>query len=397
MSRRRDNYENSRWMKFRKWVDGEVDPLDHGMEIKIPGNENDCTKVQYTAEAGGEGRTAGTVRGDEVLTGSAEPGKKAVSGFLQEPVDQKLMNQESVDQKPVNQEPMNQEPADQKNMDQNPMNQGPGTPPSAAPSLLIREERGIRIFHRFYQVMSVLLCFSIIFVLLWTIAYLPVFGNAGNPDNNEVSARYIEKGLEETGAVNIVTGMILDYRAFDTFGESCVLFIASCCVFALLRIDAASRDKQTAKRLAEANDRLFEPKNDIILQKCACVLVPLILVFGIYIVLNGHLSPGGGFSGGAVLGSGLILYLNAFGFQKTERFFTEKVYRRITLAALTFYCLAKSYSFYTGANHLESHIPLGTPGAILSSGLILPLNICVGLVVACTMYAFYTLFRKGGM
>lgn len=402
MSRRRDNYESSRWMKFRKWVDGEVDPLDHGMEIKISGNENDCTKVQYTAEAGGEGRTAGTVRGDEVLTGSAEPGKKAVSGFLQEPVDQKLMNQESVNQKPVNQEPvdqepMNQEPVNQKPMYKNPMNQGPGTPPSAAPSLLIREERGIRIFHRFYQVMSVLLCFSIIFVLLWTIAYLPVFGNAGNPDNNEVSARYIEKGLEETGAVNIVTGMILDYRAFDTFGESCVLFIASCCVFALLRIDAASRDKQTAKRLAEANDRLFEPKNDIILQKCACVLVPLILVFGIYIVLNGHLSPGGGFSGGAVLGSGLILYLNAFGFQKTERFFTEKVYRRITLAALTFYCLAKSYSFYTGANHLESHIPLGTPGAILSSGLILPLNICVGLVVACTMYAFYTLFRKGGM
>lgn len=377
MSRRRDNYENSRRMKFRKWVDGEVDPLDYGMEIKIPGNENDCTKVQYIAEAGLEGRTAGTVRGDEVLTGSAEPGMKAVSGLLQES--------------------MNQEPADQKPMDQNPMNQGPGTPPSAAPSLLIREERGIRIFHRFYQVMSVLLCFSIIFVLLWTIAYLPVFGNAGNPDNNEVSARYIEKGLEETGAVNIVTGMILDYRAFDTFGESCVLFIASCCVFALLRIDAASRDKQTAKRLAEANDRLFEPKNDIILQKCACVLVPLILVFGIYIVLNGHLSPGGGFSGGAVLGSGLILYLNAFGFQKTERFFTEKVYRRITLAALTFYCLAKSYSFYTGANHLESHIPLGTPGAILSSGLILPLNICVGLVVACTMYAFYTLFRKGGM
>ncbi len=69
----------------------------------------------------------------------------------------------------------------------------------------------------------------------------------------------------------------------------------------------------------------------------------------------------------------------------------------MTLCALTFYCLAKSYSFFTGANHLESGIPLGTPGAILSSGLILPLNICVGLVVACTMYAFFTLFRKGGM
>lgn len=271
--------------------------------------------------------------------------------------------------------------------------------PSAAPegSRTVYNGRGIRCFRRFYQVMSVLLCLSIIFVLLWTVSYLPAFGNAGNPDNNEVSARYIERGLQETGAVNIVTGMILDYRAFDTFGESCVLFIASCCVLVLLRIDAAEGDEQAKKRLAEANDRIFEPKNDIILQKCACILVPLILVFGIYIVLNGHLSPGGGFSGGAVLGSGLILYLNAFGFGKTERFFTEKVYRRMTLSALTFYCLAKSYSFFTGANHLESGIPLGTPGAILSSGLILPLNICVGLVVACTMYAFYALFRKGGM
>ncbi|NBH73791.1 hypothetical protein D3Z51_17655 [Clostridiaceae bacterium] len=271
--------------------------------------------------------------------------------------------------------------------------------PAAAPegSRTVYNGRGIRCFRRFYQVMSVLLCLSIIFVLLWTVSYLPAFGNAGNPDNNEVSARYIERGLQETGAVNIVTGMILDYRAFDTFGESCVLFIASCCVLVLLRIDAAEGDEKAKKRLAEANDRIFEPKNDIILQKCACILVPLILVFGIYIVLNGHLSPGGGFSGGAVLGSGLILYLNAFGFGKTERFFTEKVYRRMTLSALTFYCLAKSYSFFTGANHLESGIPLGTPGAILSSGLILPLNICVGLVVACTMYAFYALFRKGGM
>lgn len=254
----------------------------------------------------------------------------------------------------------------------------------------VLEGKGIRIYQRIYQIMSVVLCLSISLVLLWTITYLPEIGNAGNPDNNEVSARYIEQGLKETGAVNIVTGMILDYRAFDTFGESCVLFIASCCVLVLLRADKESEKEKE-------NDRIFEPKNDRILQKCACFLVPIIFIFGIYIVLNGHLSPGGGFSGGAVMGSGLILYLNAFGFERTERFFTESVYRKITLSALTFYCLAKSYSFFTGANHLNSKIPLGSPGDIISSGLILPLNICVGLVVACTMYAFYTLFRKGGI
>lgn len=323
MSRMKNNYENSRFMKFKRWVDGETDLLMNTMEI-VPAKEPEAEGFKEAS--------------------------KACSGEKSE---------------------------------------------RTAP--VFTEGRGLLYFRRFYQTVSVLLCSGIIFVLLWTVAYLPSFGNAGNPDNNEVSARYIEQGLQETGAVNIVTGMILDYRAFDTFGESCVLFIASCCVLVLLRIDAADGDQKAKKRLAEANDRIYEPKNDVILQKCACILVPVILVFGIYIVLNGHLSPGGGFSGGAVLGSGLILYLNAFGFERTQQIFTEKVYRRVTLCALTFYCLAKSYSFFTGANHLKSGIPLGTPGAILSSGLILPLNICVGLVVACTMYAFYTLFRKGGM
>ena len=126
------------------------------------------------------------------------------------------------------------------------------------------------------------------------------------------------------------------------------------------------------------------------------ILFPIIVIFGIYVILNGHISPGGGFSGGAIIGAGLILYANAYGFEKTQRFFSEKTYKWVSFFALTFYCLAKSYSFFTGANHLHSIISAGVPGRIISAGLILPLNICVGLVVACTMYSFYTLFRKGG-
>lgn len=333
MSRLKDNYENSRWRWFERWVDGETDPLAHGMETVIPN--------------------------------SPTPHDDSNIPNVQDPQNIRELPQASSLSRDERRHRM--------------------------------EEHALLTYRKLYQWMSVILCAAICTVLLWTITYLPQIGNAGNPDNNEVSARYIEQGLKETGAVNIVTGMILDYRAFDTFGESCVLFIASCCVLVLLRSDRKAPGRKKVNREAEENDRIFEPKNDIILQKCACILVPVIFIFGIYIVLNGHLSPGGGFSGGAVLGSGLILYLNAFGFARTERLFTEKVYRRVTLCALTFYCLAKSYSFFTGANHLESGIPLGTPGNILSSGLILPLNICVGLVVACTMYAFYALFRKGGM
>ena len=249
----------------------------------------------------------------------------------------------------------------------------------------------VRIFQRFYRIFAILFCIFLVVMLLSAVSWLPTFGQADNPVNNEVSARYIENGMQETGAVNIVTGMILDYRAFDTLGESHVLFIATCTVLILLRLD-----RKEDMDLFQSNDRIYEPKNDVILQTVAKILVPPIMIFGIYIILAGHLGPGGGFSGGAVIGAGLILYLNAFGFAKTEKFFTAKTYKRMSFCALACYSLAKSYSFFTGANHIESIIPLGTPGAILSSGLILILNICVGIVVAGTMYTFYVMFRKGG-
>lgn len=250
---------------------------------------------------------------------------------------------------------------------------------------------------RIYALVAMLICTGIIALLLITAGYLPEFGNPNNPVNNEVSQRYIEKGMEETGAVNIVAGMILDYRAFDTLGESNVLFVAACAVLILMRISVEKKNDAAHALEVEADDRMYEPKDDTILQACATILVPLILMFGMYVIMNGHISPGGGFSGGAVMGAGLILYLNAFGFKKTERFFTFKTFKVVSVCALTFYAVSKTYSFFTGANHLHSIISPGTPGRLFSAGLIPYLNLAVGLVVCCTMYAFYTLFRKGDM
>ena len=259
--------------------------------------------------------------------------------------------------------------------------------------------KGKNIIKNAYRIIAVVVLMAVVASLLRMVIELPPFGAADNLYNNEVGERYIEKGLEETGAVNFVAGMILDYRAFDTFGESTVLFVAACSVLILLKLGEHEKDEKPTQAMLEAeyDDRHHEPKNDEILQLAARVLVPIVLLYGIYVVLNGHLSPGGGFSGGAIMGAALILYLNAFGFEKASKIFTFKTFRWVTFVSLMTYAGLKSYSFFTGANHIESHIPKGTPGAILSSGFILPLNICVGFIVMCTMYAFYTLFRKGGM
>ena len=258
--------------------------------------------------------------------------------------------------------------------------------------------RGQKVIRNIYRVASVIACLLIIYMLLSAASELPRFGAPENPVNNEVSERYIEDGLQETGAVNIVAGMILDYRAFDTLGESHVLFVAVCAVMLLLKVRLDKDGRPTREKIdAEENDRRYEPHYDVILQKVSNIIVPCIILFGIYVVLNGHLSAGGGFSGGAIIGSGLILYANAHGLTKASkhRLFSYKTFRLVTFVALAFYGLAKGYSFFTGANHLPSGIPLGTPGSILSAGLILPLNIAVGAIVAWTMYGFYTLFRKG--
>lgn len=245
-----------------------------------------------------------------------------------------------------------------------------------------------------YRVLCVAITLVFIAVMLRVVIDLPMFGDPNSLTNNEVGQRYLEQGIEETGAINFVAGMILDYRAFDTFGESNVLFMAVIAVLMLLQRDKKNTSAAEDQEMAE--DEVFDSQDSkLILKKGAKCLAPVVILYGIYVVLNGHLSPGGGFSGGSIIGAGLILYSAANGQKKMQTFFTIKTLTRISVACLLTYCGCKSYSFFTGANHVGWEIPKGTPGAILSSGFILPLNICVGLVVACTMYGFYALFTKG--
>lgn len=249
-----------------------------------------------------------------------------------------------------------------------------------------------KAFGRIYIVLSIVLVVFLSAVLLLTVSNLPRYGAVDAPVNNEVSERYIESGLEETGATNLVAGMILDYRAFDTLGESHVLFSGICAVMILL---ATGREDKKRIMRYNAEEALYDVTADPIVRTLAFFLMPCLLLFGVYVLLNGHLSPGGGFSGGAILGAALILYSMAYGFEKIEKFMNERTIKAISCCSLGFYVVAKSYSFITGANHLPSIISQGTPGDILSAGLILPLNVAVGMVVACTMYSIFSFFKRG--
>ncbi len=102
-------------------------------------------------------------------------------------------------------------------------------------------------------------------------------------------------------------------------------------------------------------------------------------------LLNGETSPGGGFSGGTILGAGVILFSAAFGVQRTQRFMNRRptAWCGRSVCCCTRCCTA--IYIFIGANGLPNHL----------TGMILLIDLAVGLVVACTVYGFYALFSRG--
>ena len=144
-----------------------------------------------------------------------------------------------------------------------------------------------------YKIIAVALCIVFAAALIYISFMMPPFGSAENPTVNEVAEKYLTDTVEDTGAINAVAGMILDYRAFDTLGESCVLFVATVAVFLLLRSDRKLKDGEF-----DEVDTHLELKQDFVTTRTFTVLVPVVLMFGLYIIFNGHLPPAAVFPAG---------------------------------------------------------------------------------------------------
>ncbi|MGB8811882.1 MAG: monovalent cation/H+ antiporter subunit A [Paracoccaceae bacterium] len=118
------------------------------------------------------------------------------------------------------------------------------------------------------------------------------------------------------GGTNVVNVILVDFRGYDTFGEISVLGIAALVIFALtdglLRGGPANDRLLAWPKEAEAGDR--HPMMLVVLTR---MLLPIVLMVGVFILLRGHNLPGGGFIAGLVVAIGLIMQYMASGFAWT--------------------------------------------------------------------------------
>ena len=90
--------------------------------------------------------------------------------------------------------------------------------------------------HKIGKEVFVLTLLVIVFGAMFiTIQEMPRFGDPNSPANNIVSDRFKDKHIEDTNSPNVVTAIITDYRAFDTLGETTVLFTAICAVVSVIK------------------------------------------------------------------------------------------------------------------------------------------------------------------
>lgn len=134
-----------------------------------------------------------------------------------------------------------------------------------------------------------------------------------------------------------------------------------------------------------------------IIKTIAQKLFPFIVLFGFYLISHGHLSPGGGFQGGVVLGTAIILLALSHSIEQTEKKFKSRWLNMLEKLGILTLIFLGFLGIFLGHSFLSNFLPLGKPGQIASGGLMLLFNIAIGIKIAAGVSViFYALVRYRG-
>lgn len=233
-------------------------------------------------------------------------------------------------------------------------------------------------------------------LLIYAALDLPRFGDPSSPANAHVGRAYLEATPKDIGAPNVVTAVLASYRGFDTLGETAVIFAAGLGVALMLGFGPRSS-------LPAPPDQMGD--HHVVLRVTAKLLIPLIVLFALYVQFHGDLGAGGGFQAAVILASAVILHALVFGLRATMAAVPVRVARTVAALGVVVYaglgivCMANGGAFldydYLFPPAIEVRIPpdlLGDPDKEHHWGQhfgILFIELGVLLTVSATMITIF--------
>lgn len=201
------------------------------------------------------------------------------------------------------------------------------------------------------------------------VAALTDFGDVPHPyGDRAVDASFAHR------TANAVASVTLDQRALDTLGEELILLAAAIGTVLLLRRMRAEHE--------EGSDPSYGPELELdALRLTGYLLLPVTALVGCYVVAHGHISPGGGFQGGAVLATGLHLAYLAGDQRTLERIRPLRAFDVAESLGAGAYVGVGLGALVAGSAFLANTLPGGSLGDLLSAGTVPLLNIAIGIEV----------------
>lgn len=225
-------------------------------------------------------------------------------------------------------------------------------------------------------------------LLLWGAWGLPAFGHYKGPYGTILD----KIAVQQRHGTDVVALVTFDYRGFDTVGEEFILFTSAAGIALLLRTE---RDEEESPpplddAIADARKRTSEA----VRVTCLALVAPAVLL-GIYVITHGHLTPGGGFQGGVILASAVLLIYLAGEYGALHALLPEKLTEKADAVGAAGFVLIGLIGLVTGAAYLQNVVPLGPIGALYSAGMIPYINLSVGLEVgAAFLLILLEFFRQ---
>lgn len=215
-----------------------------------------------------------------------------------------------------------------------------------------------------------LCCFGGLFV--WGLMGLAPVGDYPGPYGDILNAI----SVPERHITDVVTAVNFDFRGFDTLGEEFIMFSSVMGVLVLLRhvLDSGGKkDQSTRRHIAPASDAV---------RVLTVLLVGPVVLFGIYMVTHGQISPGGGFQGGVILATAPLLVYLAGEFETLMKIAPHHVLEIGEAVGAAGYAVVGAVALASGLAFLQNVLPLGKPGDVFSGGTVMFIDATVGLEVA---------------